>query len=151
MIFAKLFSRPAHAEAYPGFRSSQLRCSVRKGALRNFAKFTGKHLCQSLFFNEVAGLRLQISVNFVKFLRIPPSQNTSGWLIQSFAAIVNGYKTLTVVSKLSTLVVCRGPWQRPCHNCIKRFNTKWSTKLYLNIFVRLSHGKKSKENNTNKE
>ena len=32
------------------------RCSVRKGVLRNFAKFTGKHLCQSLFFNKVAGL-----------------------------------------------------------------------------------------------
>ena len=27
-----------------------------KGVLRNFAKFTGKHLCQSLFFNEVAAL-----------------------------------------------------------------------------------------------
>ena len=24
--------------------------------LRNFTKFTGKHLCQSLFFNKVAGL-----------------------------------------------------------------------------------------------
>ena len=32
------------------------RCSVRKGALRNFSKFTGKHLCQSLFFNKVADL-----------------------------------------------------------------------------------------------
>ena len=31
------------------------RCSVKKGVLRNFAKFTGKHLCQSLFFNKVAG------------------------------------------------------------------------------------------------
>ena len=30
--------------------------SVRKGTLRNFAKFTGKHLCQSLFFNLVAEL-----------------------------------------------------------------------------------------------
>ena len=29
----------------------------KKGALRNSAKFTGKHLCQSLFFNRVAGLR----------------------------------------------------------------------------------------------
>ena len=26
---------------------------VRKGVLRNFAKFTGKHLCQSLFVNKV--------------------------------------------------------------------------------------------------
>ena len=30
------------------------RCSLRKGALRNFAKFTGKHLCQSLFFKKEA-------------------------------------------------------------------------------------------------
>ena len=37
-------------------RSSHERCSVRKGVLRNLAKFTGKHLCQSLFFNKVAGL-----------------------------------------------------------------------------------------------
>ena len=28
-----------------------------KGVLRNFAKFTGKHLLQSLFFNKVAGVR----------------------------------------------------------------------------------------------
>ena len=37
-------------------RSSHQRSSVRKGILRNFAKFTGKHLHQSLFFNKVAGL-----------------------------------------------------------------------------------------------
>ena len=36
-------------------RSSHQRCSVRKGVLRNFAKFTGKHLCQAVFFNKVAG------------------------------------------------------------------------------------------------
>ena len=34
-------------------RSSHQRCSVKKGALRNFAKLTGKHICQSLFFNKV--------------------------------------------------------------------------------------------------
>ena len=28
----------------------------KKGALRNFTKFTLKHQCQSLFFNKVAGL-----------------------------------------------------------------------------------------------
>ena len=32
-------------------------CSVNKGVLRNFAKFTGKHLCQCRFFSKVAGLR----------------------------------------------------------------------------------------------
>ena len=39
----------------PSFRSSHWRCSVRKGVLGNFAKFTGKHMWQSLFFNKVAG------------------------------------------------------------------------------------------------
>ena len=39
-------------------RSSHQRCSVRKGALRNFTKFTGKHLCQALFYNKVAGSEL---------------------------------------------------------------------------------------------
>ena len=29
----------------------------KKGVLRNFAKFTGKHLCQSFFFNKVSGPR----------------------------------------------------------------------------------------------
>ena len=31
-----------------------------KGVLRNFAKFTEKHLCQGLFFNKVADLGLQL-------------------------------------------------------------------------------------------
>ena len=39
------------------YRSNHQRCSMRKGVLRNFAKLTGKHLCQNLFFNKVAGLR----------------------------------------------------------------------------------------------
>ena len=29
----------------------------KKGVLRSFAKVAGKYLCQSLFFNKVAGLR----------------------------------------------------------------------------------------------
>ena len=31
----------------------------KKVVLRNFAKFTGKHLCQRLFCNKVAGLSLR--------------------------------------------------------------------------------------------
>ena len=75
------------------FRSSHRRSSVRKGVLRNFAKFTGKHLRQSLCFNKVAGLRKRwllqkkrlwqrcFPVNFVKFVRTPFLQNTSGRLL----------------------------------------------------------------------
>ena len=40
------------------FKSSHQRCSLKKGVLRNFTKFTRKHQCQSLFFNKVAGPRL---------------------------------------------------------------------------------------------
>ena len=61
-------------------RSSHQRCSVRKGVPRNFAKFTGKHLWQSFFFNKVARLRPAtllkktlwhrfFPVNLAKFLR----------------------------------------------------------------------------------
>ena len=35
-------------------RSGHQRCSVRKGVLRNFAKFTGKRMCKSIFLNKVA-------------------------------------------------------------------------------------------------
>ena len=31
---------------------------MKKGVLRNFAKFAGKHLCQSLIFNKVVGVSL---------------------------------------------------------------------------------------------
>ena len=31
--------------------------AATRGVLRNFAKFTGKHLCQGLFFDKFAGLR----------------------------------------------------------------------------------------------
>ena len=73
-------------------RSSHQRCSMWKGVLRNFAKFTRKHQCQSLFLKKVAGLRPAtlfkkrlrhkcFSVNFLKFLRTPFLQNTSGRLV----------------------------------------------------------------------
>ena len=39
------------------FRSSHERCSVKICVLKNVTKFTGKKVCQSLFFNKVAGLR----------------------------------------------------------------------------------------------
>ena len=37
----------------------------KKRVLRNFTDFTGKHLCQSLFFNKVASLRPE-ACNFIK-------------------------------------------------------------------------------------
>ena len=69
-------------------RSSRLEVFCRRRVLENFPKFTGKHLCQILFFDKVAGLRLAnllkkrlwhrcFPVNFAKFLRTLFLQNTS--------------------------------------------------------------------------
>ena len=46
LIFMFMISLFEHEKT---FTSSYLRCSVRKTVLRKFAKFPGKHLCQSLF------------------------------------------------------------------------------------------------------
>ena len=96
------------------FRSSHWKCSVEKGVLKNVTKFTGKYLCQNLFFNKVTDLRAAtflkkriwhrcFLVNFVKFfacnfikkeiliqvlscefLRTLLSQNTSGRQLPQF-------------------------------------------------------------------
>ena len=39
------------------FRNSRPEVFCKKGVFRNFAKFTGNHLCQSLFFNKVILLK----------------------------------------------------------------------------------------------
>ena len=61
---------------------------MKKGIPRNFTKFTGKRLCQSLFLNKIVGLRPAtllkerlwhkgFPVNFAKVLRTPFLQNTT--------------------------------------------------------------------------
>ena len=70
----------------------------KKGVLRNFAKFTGKRLCQSLFFNKVAGLtsatllkkrlwRRCFPVNFAKFLRKPFLTEHLWWLLLKWTSL----------------------------------------------------------------
>ena len=65
---------------------------MKKGVLKNYTKFTGKHLCQSIIFNKVEGLRPAtllkkrlshrcFPVNFAKFLRTPFLNNTPGRLL----------------------------------------------------------------------
>ena len=74
----------------------------KKRVLRNYAKYTGKHLCQRLFFNKVAGLRSAtllkkrlrhrcFPVNLVKFLRTNFLQNTSGRLLLFTPLLRLGY------------------------------------------------------------
>ena len=69
---------------------------MKKDVIKNFAKLTGKHLCQGLLFNKVAGLRL-FPVNIVKFLRTPFLQNTSEQLLVLLVSLV-------LISLLSIIV-----------------------------------------------
>ena len=69
-----------------------LHSNNKTGVLRNFAKFTWKHLSQSLFFDKVADLRLAtllkkrlwhrcFPMHFVKFLRTPFLIEHLWWLL----------------------------------------------------------------------
>ena len=49
----------------------------KKGVLKNFAKFTGKNLWQSLFFSKVAGLRQNFKEHL--FHRTPPVAPSVLW------------------------------------------------------------------------
>ena len=61
-------------------RSNRRRWSVRKGVLRNFAKFTGKQLRQSLFL-IVTDLAQVFSFEFCEISKSTFSQNNSGQLL----------------------------------------------------------------------
>ena len=61
------------------FRSSHRRCSVRNCVLRNFVKFTGKRLCQSLSFNK-----LQASLRLAILLKKDSGTGIFQWILRNF-------------------------------------------------------------------
>ena len=63
-------------------RSSNRRCSVKKGVLTNFTKFTGKRLRPATSLKKSLWPKW-FPVNFAKFLKAPILQNTSGRLFLS--------------------------------------------------------------------
>ena len=73
-------------------RSSRMEVFSKIDVPKNLAKFTGKPLCWSLFFNKVVGLRLatllkkrpqhmRFPVNLAKFLRAPFFIEHLRWLV----------------------------------------------------------------------
>ena len=94
--FGKIYLRALHSF----FRSSCPGVFCKKGALKNLANFTGKNLCQSLFFNKVAGVTSAalfkkklcqrcFPVNSAKFWRIPSFIEHFQWLLLIFRAPLN--------------------------------------------------------------
>ena len=70
------------------FRSSHRRCSIKKGILKHFVIFAGKHICRGLLFNKIAGHQACNSIkkrlrhryylaNISKFIRRPILKNIS--------------------------------------------------------------------------
>ena len=72
------------------WKSSHQKCSIKKGVLKYFAKLTGKHLRQSLFFKKKKDSKNSIkketlaqvfSCEFCGIFKKPFSQNTSERLL----------------------------------------------------------------------
>ena len=105
----------------PLIRSSHQRCSIKKCVLENFVKFTGKHLCQSLFFNKVACLRPAtllktrpwqscFPVNFEEFLGTPFLQITFGLLLLNDRDFVNTKSSSNLPTILGFDLLIKIPW-----------------------------------------
>ena len=62
-------------------RSSRLEMFCRKSVLRNFAEFTGKHLCQSLLFNKEETLALVFSCEFCELFKSTFFTEHLRWLL----------------------------------------------------------------------
>ena len=105
----------------------------KKGVLRNFVKFTWKHMCQNLFFNKVAGLSPAtllkkklwhrcFPVNFVKFLRTSfftlhfqttASVQVSIFHVRTFWVFYQKYSNIFLyVFSLFSLSLCVYEWNR---------------------------------------
>ena len=90
-----------------GYRSAKhsSRGVCKKGILKNFAKFTGKHLCQILPFNKVTGR----PVNFAKFSRTSFLIEKLRWLLLEVSWFQENSPSL------------KNSWLHVCYDCNIRF------------------------------
>ena len=86
------------SSSYKIFRDSRREVFCKNRVLRNFEKFTGKHLCQTLFFNKVGFIKKMTlaQVFFCEFWR------TSS---QEISKNTFSYRTPPVVVSESSLVI----------------------------------------------
>ena len=143
------------------------RCSVKKVFLEISQNFTGKHLCQNIFFNEVAGLRpatllkkrlwhRRFPVNFVKILRTSFYMEHLWWLLLSVLSenvrkLIRGYRNGTSGCVFTggistnycyglTLLDKRGSAEISCLPAIDSFNSEKCVKEKLANFFHAYHG-----------
>ena len=98
--------------------------SYEKGFLKNFAKFTGKHLCQSLFLNKVLG------VSRAEHLRATGFVSTD-YAISDFKLYYN-YNIQTNEVKLFRIYVI---WQNAFHYHMFRWRSANTMAWYTNLKI----------------
>ena len=117
----------------------------KKGVLKKFKKFTGKHQCQSLFFNKVASFRpFEINFNY----RTPLVATSDGFLFFfakgkrvikcNFVNIVVGIKIIFLWKCLSNCEVSfqKQPPEVFCEKSILKNFTKFKGKhLCWSLFL----------------
>ena len=73
------------------YRSSRSQIFLKIGVLKNFANFTEKHLCSSLFLIKLQALRRESNtcfpVKFARFLRAPFFRENLLWLLLNVASV----------------------------------------------------------------
>ena len=120
-----IFSDQAQLKVFHIFRSSRPEVFSIKGVLRNFAKFTGKHLCQSLFFKKET-LAQVFSCEFCEIYK-----NTFPYRMPLVAASVYWIKGIWEITKYFEIA---------CHDYYYFF--KWPLFVYLcrvNILIDFSY------------
>ena len=99
-----------HWKCFPAFKSSHRRYSVRIGLLRNFAKFTGKHLYQSLRPATLLKMRVWhrcFPVNFAKFLRKPFYRTTPRDCIYALFILIQSSLSFSILERVFWFTVTK--------------------------------------------
>ena len=112
------------------YRSSHRRCSVKKGVPRNFAKFTGKYLCQSLFFNKVAIKKETLSqVFFCDFCEISRNTFFQNTLWTTASVYIKNVEPTTKFAPKTAFYLMKNTNNSPTN-----FSTNCATCLYKSNF-----------------
>ena len=118
-------------------RSSWPEVFCEKDVLRNFAKFTWKHLCLSLFIKKET-LAQVFSVNFVKFLRTPFSIEHLLWLLLKWlffpmSSALNFRKAMTLNCSSFVNCSCKSLILQNILKCAERTDHFFKNKYYPRI------------------
>ena len=98
----------------------------KKGVLKNFAKFTRKHLCQSIFFNKVAGAFFFFTEH-LRWLLLIVTLSGSSWNVNSIYRLHLKYwlRTLYKLVYLSIFV--------KEYNCLKNVSRTLVNSMVIKI------------------